>query len=302
MDAFKGKKVIVTGGAGFIGSHIVDALIEAGADVHIVDNLSYGNKANCNTRATLHEIDVRDFPHLQEVVRGAAVVFHLAAVASVPYSIEFPSETQDIHVTGTLNILRCAKEFGVTRVVFSSSSAVYGDQDNEAISEDTPVAPKSPYGLQKYFGERLCTLWSDIYGLSTVSLRYFNVYGVRQNPDGPYAGVIGKFMKSKKEKTPLTITGDGKQTRDFVAVEDVVRANLLAATSSQVGKGEVVNIGTGEDVSINAIANSIGGEIKYVTSRLESKHSRAIVTKAQSLLGWSSEISLSEGLTKLSNQ
>lgn len=298
-DLFSEEKVIVTGGAGFIGSHIVDTLISYGAEVHIIDNLSSGKKENCNSGAALHVLDVRDRDALQEVFKGSSFVFHLAAIVSVPYSIEHPAESHDVNVTGTLNVLEAAREAGVKRLVFSSSSAIYGEQEKMPIAEDRTPSPQSPYGLHKYIGEQMCMLWSALYDLQTVSLRYFNVYGTRQNPDGAYAGAVGKFIKLHTLEKPLTITGDGEQTRDFIAVEDVVRANILASTSKDVGKGEHINIGTGQSVSVNEIAQIIGGETEYIPARQEPRHSEANIAKAQTTLAWAPEVAFGEGLKNL---
>jgi len=186
--------------------------------------------------------------------------------------------------------------------VYAASSSAYGDQVALPLSEDLPAQPKSPYGLQKYIGELSCRLWSDVYGLSTVSLRYFNVYGPKFDPEGAYALVIGKFLKQKKEGTPLTITGDGTQTRDFTHVSDIVRANLLAAESPKVGKGEVINIGAGRNLSVNDLAVMIGGPSVHVESRLEPHDTRADNALAKELLGWEPEITLEDGIMALKKE
>ena len=253
------KNVIVTGGAGFIGSHLVDSLVEKGCDVHIIDNLSGGKKNHLNKNASLHEVDIRELNDIKPIFSGVTYVFHEAALPRVQYSIENPVETHDVNVNGTLNVLIASHEGGVEKVIYSASSSAYGDQTTMPLVETMSAEPKSPYGLQKYIGELMCKLWSDVYGLGTVSLRYFNVYGTRHDPDGPYALVIGKFLKQRSENKPMTITGDGKQTRDFTHVSDVVRANILAAESKKVGGGEVINIGAGNDISINKLAELIGG-------------------------------------------
>ena len=188
------------------------------------------------------------------------------------------------------------------RVVYAASSSAYGDQATLPLSEDLPAQPKSPYGLQKYIGELSCRLWSDVYGLSTVSLRYFNVYGPKFDPDGAYALVIGKFLKQKKEGTPLTITGDGTQTRDYTHVHDVVRANLLAAESPNVGKGEVVNIGAGRNVSVNDLAALIGGPSVHIAARLEPHDTLADNRKAKELLGWEPRVRLEDGIMALKEE
>ncbi len=294
------EKMIVTGGAGFIGAHIVDALVERGGDVHVVDNFAGGKRANrINKSATYHEVDVRDYEKLAPIVKGAAYVFHEAALPRVQFSIEHPQETFSVNVEGTVSVLRAAHEGGVKRLVYAASSSAYGDQEKLPLSEDLPAQPKSPYGLQKYVSEMTCRLWSEVYGLRTVSLRYFNVYGPRFDPEGAYALVIGKFFKQRKEGTPLTITGDGTHTRDYTHVRDVVRANLLAMESENVGKGEVLNIGAGRNVSVNDLAALIGGPSIHIEPRLEPAHTLADNRLAKKLLGWEPTIRLEEGIAEL---
>ena len=300
------QKAVVTGGAGFIGSHIVDELIERGFDVAVIDNLIEGEKKHVNKKAILHDVDIRNIEAIKPVIKSAQYVFHAAALPRVQYSIENPNETNDVNVNGTLNVLIASHEGGVEKVVYSTSSAVYGDQPASTqdggktpLAEDMPVHPLSPYGLQKYVGELQCKLWSKVYGLPTVSLRYFNVYGSRQNTEGAYALVIGKFLKQRGEGKPMTITGDGEQTRDFIHVYDVVRANMLAAESTNISNGEVFNIGAGNNFSVNRIAELIGGETTYIPTRLEPKHTLADNTRARELLGWEPEITIEEGIAKL---
>src|SRR3989338_4208256 len=236
-------RVIVTGGAGFIGSNLVDALVERGFDVHIIDNLYGGKRENINKKAKFHLLDIVDLESIKPVFKGADYVFHLAALPRVQYSIENPTITNKANVEGTLNVLIASYEARVKIVIYSASSSAYGDQKTMPLKESMPASPKSPYGLQKYLGELYCRTWSQVYGLHTVSLRYFNVYGPRNNPDGAYALVIAKFFKQRINGEPMTITGDGKQTRDFTNVKDVVLANILAMESKKVGNGEVMNIG-----------------------------------------------------------
>jgi len=207
--------------------------------------------------------------------------------------------TYSVNVDGTVSVLRAAVEGGVKRVVYAASSSAYGDQVALPLSETLPAQPKSPYGLQKYIGELSSKLWSDVYGLSTVSLRYFNVYGPKFDPEGAYALVIGKFLKQKKEGTPLTITGDGTQTRDFTHVSDIIRANLLAAESPNVGKGEVLNIGAGRNMSVNDLAAMIGGPSVHVEARLEPHDTLADTSLAKKLLGWEPTIKLEDGIAEL---
>ncbi len=292
-------KIIVTGGAGFIGSHIADALVDEGYEVHIVDNLSAGKKENVNPNATLHTVDIRDREKLIPIFKDAKYVFHEAAFPQVQYSIENPVETNEINVIGTLNILELAKENKIQRVIFASSSAVYGDQKVLPITENMQVNPLSPYGAQKYIGEIYMKLYAQIYGLETVSLRYFNVYGPRQSATGAYASVIPKFIEFCRKNEPLQITGDGEQTRDFVNIKDIVNANILAMTNDKVGAGEVINIGGSNQYSINHIAKLVGGKISFIPPRIELRNTQADITKAKEFLNWEPRVMLEDGLAEL---
>lgn len=292
-------KVIVTGGKGFIGSHLVHELHRLGADVRIVDSGIGTQKRVLPSKVKIHEIDVCDTKSMIPLFEDVEYVFHLAAIPNVSYSIEHPKETHRVNVEGTLSVLEAAQQSGVRRVVFSSSSAVYGNQGEVQLHEKLSVTPESPYGLQKYMSELLCRMWSELYQLPTVSLRYFNVYGPGLDPEGEYALVIGRFLKLRQADKALTIVGDGEQTRDFIHVQDVVRANILAATSSNVGNGEVVNVGAECNTSINELAKHFGGPIEHIPPRIEIKHSRADINTAKKLLGWEPQIRLKEGLDEL---
>lgn len=291
-------KIIVTGGAGFIGSNLTDRLITLGHDVHVVDNLSGGKKENINPNATFHQADINFLEEIQPIFAGAEYVFHLAALPRVQFSIENPIVTNNSNVSGTLNVLTSARDAGIKKVIYSASSSAYGDQKIMPLHEGLPANPKSPYGLQKYIGELYGKVFSEVYGLPTVSLRYFNVYGPRQNDEGAYALVIAKFLKQKKEGKKLTITGDGLQTRDFTSVHDVVQANILAM-EKDVPAGEVFNIGAGRNFSIKQVAEMIGGEIEYLPARLEPRDTIADNTKAKEILGWIPKIKLEEGIEEL---
>ena len=293
------EKIIVTGGAGFIGSHIVDALVSDGYEVHIIDNMSAGQETNINRNAIMHNIDVRDYEKLLPIFKDVKYVFHEAALPQVQYSIENPIETHDINVTGLLNVLEASRLNGVKRLVFAASSAAYGDQDILPYVESMEAKPLSPYGAHKYLGEVYCRLYSKIYELETVSLRYFNVYGLRQSLGGAYPSVVAKFVDLCKNDKPLTITGDGEQTRSFVNVLDVARANILAMKSSRVGAGEVINIGTDESYSVNKIAELVGGEVVYIEKRIEPRTTGADIKKAKELLNWESRITLEDGISEL---
>jgi UDP-glucose 4-epimerase len=295
----KNKKVIVVGGAGFIGSHVTDALVAKQYEVHVIDNLSGGKKENLNPKAKFHNLDIRDLESIKPVIAGATYVFHLAALPRVQYSIENPLETHDVNVTGMQNVLIASKEGGVKRLIYSASSSAYGDQSKMPLVEDMTPSPKSPYGLHKYVGEVYCKVWSDVYGLETVSLRYFNVYGPRINPDGAYPLAIGKFLKQRQAGLPMTIWGDGTQTRDFTNVKDVVSANMLAMESDKVGKGEVINIGAGKNCTINDLAKMVGGPVVHEPPRLEPHDTLADNSLAKKLLGWEPKVSLEEGISEL---
>lgn len=293
-------KAVVTGGAGFIGSHIVRALLERGDEVHVIDNFAGGRRPErIDARATYHEIDIRDFEKIAPVIAGARYVFHEAALPRVQFSIEQPLETMAVNVTGTANVLRAAHQGGVSRVVLASSGSVYGDQEVMPLVETLSPQPKSPYGMHKYMLEVMSKLWSEVYGLPTVSLRYFNVYGPHMDPEGAYALAVAKFLKQRQDGNPITIWGDGTHSRDFTHVRDVVQANLLAAESSSVGRGEVINIGAGKNISVLELAALIGGPVVHEEERLEPKHSLADNTKARELLGWKPDVSFADGIAEL---
>ncbi|MEA2715138.1 MAG: UDP-glucose 4-epimerase [Candidatus Parcubacteria bacterium] len=295
----KKKKIIVTGGAGFIGSNLVDALIERGHEVHVIDNLVGGKRGNVNRRAKLYVKDITDLKAIEPLFKGAEYVFHLAALPRVQFSIEHPALAHDANVNGTLNVLIAAQKARVKRIIYSASSSAYGDQKSMPLVETMGAMPKSPYGLHKYIGELYCRVWSEVYGIPTVSLRYFNVYGPRNSSEGAYALVIAKFIDQRRRDRTLTITGDGKQTRDFTHVRDVVKANLLAMKSRNVGNGEALNIGAGRNVSINAVAKLIGGPVKHIPARFEPKNTLADNSLARTLLGWKPRVSIEEGISEL---
>jgi UDP-glucose 4-epimerase len=282
-------KYVVVGGAGFIGSNIVDKLVEQNHEVVIVDNLSTGKSENVNPKAKLCVVDIMK-PHnaecLVDCMKGADTVFLLAAKARVQPSIENPVEYETNNTIGTLNVLKCASDAGVRRVVYSASSSAYGNTEKLPSKESDPVNPLSPYGAQKYYGEVMCKMFSEVYGLETVSLRYFNIYGERQNVGGAYAMVIGIFVDQLLNGKPMTIRGDGEQRRDFTYVGDVVNANILASQSENVGNGEVINIGNGDNRSINDIADMIGGDRINVEPVIEPKATLANNSLAEELLGW----------------
>ena len=282
-------KYVVVGGAGFIGSNIVDKLVEQNHEVVVIDNLSTGKRENINPKVKLEYIDISDpkqDKNMTEVMKGADSVFLLAAKARVQPSIENPVEYEINNTIGTLNVLKCASDAGVRRVVYSASSSAYGNTEKLPSVESDPVNPLSPYGAQKYYGEVMCKMFSEVYGLETVSLRYFNIYGERQNVGGAYAMVIGIFVDQLLNGKPMTIRGDGEQRRDFTYVGDVVNANILASQSENVGNGEVINIGNGDNRSINEIADMIGDNKVNVDPVIEPPETLADNSKARELLGW----------------
>jgi len=283
------QKVIVTGGAGFVGSNLVDKLIDMGMDVTILDNLSTGKKENINPKATFIECDIAKATEvdLLDHFTGVDTVFHTAAKARVQPSIEDPITFNEQNVNGTLNVLLASHKAGVKRFIYSASSSAYGDATKFPTPESHSTNPMSPYGLQKYIGEQYCTMFSEVYGLDTVSLRYFNVYGNRMLFEGAYKLVLAIFTEQYLAKKPLTITNDGNQRRDFTYVDDVVEANILAATREKDFKGDVFNIGNGSNYSVNEVADMFpGAEKVYSERRVEPFQTLADNSKADLDLGW----------------
>jgi UDP-glucose 4-epimerase len=258
-----------------------------------------GKRERVHPEARLHELDIRDLDAITPVFSGVDCVFHLAALPSVGYSIDNPRESHDVNATGTLHVLEAAKAGGAKRVVYSASCAAYGNQKEVPFRESFLVNPGSPYAIQKYVGEHYARVYAELHDLPTVVLRYFNVYGPHQNATGPYASVLGKFLVSKQEGKPLPVTGDGEQTRDFVHVSDVVAANILAAESDRVGKGEVFNIGSGVGITINALAALFGGPVAYIPAREEIRDALADSLRAKEVLGWEPRVVFSEGIAEL---
>ncbi|MFZ2253425.1 MAG: NAD-dependent epimerase/dehydratase family protein [Minisyncoccia bacterium] len=296
------KTYLITGGAGFIGTNLSERLVHDGQKVIVVDNLVAGKAERLPQEVVFHKLDICDNDSLTAVMEGVDVVVHLAALPRVQFSIEHPFEAQHANVDGTLSVLEAARKAGVKRVVYAASSSAYGDQDVMPLVETLPPQPKSPYGLHKYMGEIMMKLWHDIHNIETVSLRFFNVYGPHLDPNGAYALVIGKFLKQRLENTPMTITGDGEQTRDFTHVRDTVDAIVRATLGENVGNGEVFNVGAGRNVSMNKIAELIGGSIAYIPARLEPKHTLADSSLIRSTLGWEPTIKIEDGIAELKKQ
>ena len=297
--AAKSRTVLVTGGAGFIGSHLVDGLLERGLNVRTIDNFATGQRENLNPRAQLVEADIRDLESIRGAFEDVDTVFHTAALPRVPLSIEKPIETHTVNALGTLNVLMAAREAGVRRFVYSGSSSVYGNQPTLPLREEMKPGPLNPYALQKLIGEQYCGLFRKLYGMETLTLRYFNVFGPRMTTAGAYVTVIGVFLRLRKEDRPLTIHGDGTQSRDFTHVSDVVRANLLAM-NCEIADGRALNIGPGKAVSINRIAEMIGGPLSYQVSRSgDMRHTLADFSQAENILGWRPQVFIDEGLNEL---
>jgi len=309
MD-FSDKKILITGGAGFIGSNITKVLLEKGADVRVLDNFITGRKINIepflnDNKFELIEGDLRDFSDVRKAVEGIDYILHQGALPSVPRSLKDPITTNNINILGTLNVLIAAKEAGTKRVVYASSSSVYGNSKTLPKKEDMPVNPLSPYALSKYTGERYCQIFYQIYGLETVCLRYFNVFGPNQDPTSQYAAVIPKFIDIMKNNGRPTIYGDGSQSRDFTYVENVVQANLLACEAGEAA-GEVFNIAYGKSFSllqlVDFINKNLSKDIKpeFTESRSgDVKHSLASTEKAKDKLGYEPKIDFEQGLEKL---
>jgi nucleoside-diphosphate-sugar epimerase len=294
-----GRLVLVTGGAGFIGSHLVDALLQRGLAVRVLDNLRTGSRQNLNPRAELIEADIRQPAAIEPAFAGVNCVFHTAALPRVGLSIERPLETHLVNVVGTLNVLLAARAAGVRRVVYSGSSSVYGEQPRLPLSETMTPNPLSPYALQKLVGEEYVRMFHRLYGLGAVVLRYFSVYGPRMDLEGAYATVIGAFLRARREGRPLEIRGDGGQRRDFTHVRDVVQANL-AAMDCALEDGSAINVGHGEALSVNRIAELIGGPRVNVAPRAgEPRDTLADLARSRAILDWSPEVETEDGVREL---
>jgi len=298
-------RCIVTGGAGFIGSNLVDRLVKDGHEVQVWDNLSTGKKENINIRAIFIQCDIsRSYDARKQLMLDFKpdVVFHLAAKARVQPSIENPIEFNTVNVNGTLNLLKMSADCGVKRFVYSSSSSVYGNVDITPTPEEHILNPLSPYALQKLIGEQYCKLYSELYDIETVCLRYFNVYGERQLLEGAYCLVMGIFAQQRLNNEPMTIRGDGEQRRDFTYVGDVVDANIKAGFNAKIPifkcNGDVFNIGNGNNRSVNQIADLIGGDRVNVNPVIEPKETLADNNKAYRVLGWKPTIKIEDWITK----
>jgi UDP-glucose 4-epimerase len=290
-------KSLVTGGAGFIGSHIVDKLVELGHEVIVIDNESAdAEKFYWNNKAQNYKCDIRDYEKTRPLYDGVDYVFHLAAESRIGPAIENPVNAVSLNCVGTCTVLQCARESGVKRLVYSSTSSGYGNNPypNIEIQRDDCL---NPYSVSKIAGEKLCSMYTQLFGLNTVILRYFNVYGERAPRKGQYAPVIGIFFRQRAAGEPLTVVGDGEQRRDFVHVSDVVNANIMVAISNPDSEafGQVYNVGNGINYSVNEIASWISENVIHIPSRDgEVRVSLAAIDKIKNTFGWSPKVNLKE--------
>lgn len=297
-------KCVVTGGCGFIGSHLVDRLVEQDHDVVVVDDLSTGDRSRLSPEATLIEGSITDIDLMVSATVSADTIFHTAALARIMRSVDDPVGTHNANVTGTLNVIKAAQINGVDRIINSSSSSIYGDQSSHIMVETMTPMPKSPYGLQKLMGEQYASMFAKIFNMQIISLRYFNVYGHRHSTEDAYALVIPHFLKLRGAGQPLTIYGDGTQTRAYTYISDVVEANILAASTDIIpGKHLVLNVGSAEETSVNDIARLIGGEIEHIVpnprGEFEESRKSADISKALTVIGWKPHVPLAEGIKTL---
>jgi nucleoside-diphosphate-sugar epimerase len=309
MGKIEMSKVLVTGGAGFIGSNLTEALLQEGHFVRVLDDFSTGRKENlifdkAYPSLEIIEGDIRDLPTCQKALRGMEYVFHQAALPSVQRSIEDPETSNAVNVGGTLNILIAAKDEGVKSVIYASSSSIYGDTPTLPKHEEMPPHPLSPYALQKYIGEQYCKLFYQLYGLQTISLRYFNIFGPKQDPDSIYSAVIPRFIDALLHRRSPIIYGDGEQSRDFTYIENVVQANLLAISAKHL-HGETVNIACGKRISLNQLLNIlkeiVGSNLSPVyegTRKGDVRHSLADIRKGKEILNYEPKVEVEVGLKK----
>src|SRR6266550_1250759 len=309
-DAFAGRKILVTGGAGFIGSHLVQALLELDAKVVVLDDLSGGdwnNLSGFGNRAEQITGSITDNAVLKRAISGCEFVFHQAALGSVPRSVEQTELYFDVNVTGTINVLQQAKSAGVKRVMFAASSSAYGDPPIEALKIETmPPLARSPYAATKLAGEHAMRSWYHSYGLDTTVLRYFNIFGPRQNPNSAYAAVIAAFAKAFDKRQPATIFGDGGQSRDFTYVDNVVHANLLAALHPRPLEGEVFNVAAGGRIDLNQLYQKMAklfglNDSKPIYQPVRAgdvRESQADISKAKTVLGYAPLVTFDQGLAE----
>ena len=296
-------KTLVTGGAGFIGSHLAELLLKSGHSVIVIDNLSNGRLNNINhllenKKFEFHELDIVNLENIQPIFKNVDWLFHLAGMADIVPSIENPKKYYDCNVTGTFNVLEAARSQGVKKIVYAASSSSYGIPDNYPTAESENIHPQYPYALTKYMGEELTLHWSQTYKIPAISLRLFNVYGPKSRTSGTYGAVFGVFLSQKIHNKPFTVVGDGSQTRDFTYVTDVARAFLNAAESRATGIA--LNVGSDKHYSINQLIELLGGETTYVPKRPgEPDCTFADTTKIHEILGWKPEVSFQDGVAEM---
>ncbi len=295
-----GKKVLVTGGAGFIGSHLVDRLLSEGHDVLVLDNFSSGCMKNLsahidNNKLQVIEVNITDFQGIKDYFKEATWVFHLAALADIIPSIQNPLKYHAANVDGTISVLEAARKAGVERLIYAASSSCYGIPDKYPTPETALIKPEYPYALTKYLAEQYVLHWGKVYNLPVVSLRLFNVYGLRARTSGAYGAAFGVFLTQKINNKPFTVIGDGTQTRDFTFVTDIVDAFIMAAKSDI--RNEVLNIGSGNTYSINYLVELLGGDVVHIPKRPgEPDCTYADISKIQKILGWNTKVSFEEGV------
>ena len=296
-------KALVTGGCGFIGSHLAEMLLALGHEVIILDNLACGRKANINSfethsKLSFHQVDICDRTAMRPYLEGVDWVFHMAGLADIVPSIEQPDSYYQTNVTGTLNVLQCALEGGVKRLIYAASSSSYGIPDIYPTPETSPIDPQYPYALTKYMGEELVLHWAKTYKLPAVSLRLFNVYGPRSRTSGAYGAVFGVFLAQKLKGSPFTVVGDGTQTRDFTYVTDVAAAFIKAAQSEV--SGEAMNVGSGNHYSVNRLVELLGGPVVHIPKRPgEPNCTFADTKKIARLLAWKPEVAFEDGVRNM---
>jgi UDP-glucose 4-epimerase len=297
------KNALVTGGAGFIGSHLSEWLLQQGHQVLVVDNLRSGNERNLaslkqHAGLKFAQADIRDREKLEPLFQNVDWVFHLAGVADIVPSIDDPELYYSTNVTGTLNVLEAARKAGAKRLVYAASSSSYGIPEKYPTPESSPIAPQYPYALTKYMGEELVLHWAQVYGLPSLSLRLFNVYGPRSRTRGAYGAVFGVFLAQKLANRPYTVVGDGTQTRDFTYVTDVARAFAMAAASGL--SGLAMNVGSGNTYAVNRLVELLGGEVEYIPKRPgEPDCTFADTALIRRQLGWHPEVSLEYGVSQM---
>ena len=300
----KGLRSVVTGGAGFIGSNLVDHLVRVGHKVIVLDNFVSGKKSNLTHHkkkdVKIKRIDISKEKNLEKYFNRVDYVFHLAGLAEIIPSIKNPKKYFNVNVLGTLKVLEAAKKAKVKKLIYAASSSCYGSPKNFPTSEKEKIDIKHPYGLTKFLGEQLVIKYATNFEMPNISFRFFNVYGPRLNMSGQYSAVFGNFLKQKRSNKPLTIVGSGKQTRDFIHVEDLINAFIKVIKSRLVNK--IYNLGSGKEVSINKIASLFGGKKTFIPKRLrEPKRSLANISKIKKDINWKPKISIQEGIKRLLN-